>query len=84
MTFCLFVCCGCCFAFCCRAMLIGSVGVLRARAFIGLEMRMRALYWLRYALQITPYCTEAFELLTERQMLSSEFCLSCASVPWCR
>lgn len=69
-----------------RQRLLAEVCLLRGRAFVGLETRLRAIYWLRRALQLDPYCSEAFLLLTERRVLSvhSEARLTdalCASLP---
>jgi anaphase-promoting complex subunit 6 len=54
-----------------RQRLLSQVCLLRGKAFIGLETRQRAIFWLRRALQLDAYCVEAFSLLSERRMLSA-------------
>lgn len=54
-----------------RQRLLAQVCLVRGRAFVGVETRLRGIYWLRRALQLDPHCSEAFAVLCERRMLSA-------------
>ena len=45
--------------------------MLRGKAFLALENRTKASYWLKEALKIDSLCYEAFEHLVDLQMISS-------------
>lgn len=46
--------------------------VLRAKSFYGLENRTRACFWLKQALSLDPLACEAFEMLVEGFMLTTD------------
>ncbi|KAK9823965.1 hypothetical protein WJX72_006697 [[Myrmecia] bisecta] len=46
--------------------------LVRGRAYDALENRTRAIRWYRAALRADPYCYEAFQVLVDNHMLTSE------------
>lgn len=46
--------------------------ILRGKCFHGLENRSRACYWLKLALTLDPFASEALELLVDNYMLTTD------------